>query len=199
MKISRMTVPFAAALFAALTLSACSTPARVIQADKEGITRADRVDVQDFENASAQMLESLYGSGALERAPRKPAVVVFSRIVNDTGEYFDTDLVTVRVIEQLQNSGKVVLKTTFGSNARDQAGQDLSQMDDFKADRKTSTTTDVDYTLIGKILKNTARAGDVKQATYTFQLMLTDRRTGNTAWIAQRQITKQGTKASVGL
>ena len=35
-----------------------------------------------------------------------------------------------------------------------------------------------DYTLTGKILKNTAQAGSVKQGTYTFQLILTDSRTG---------------------
>ncbi|MEX0777957.1 MAG: hypothetical protein WD042_19820 [Phycisphaeraceae bacterium] len=192
----------AALLTAGAVLPGCSgSQARVIEADKEGIVRADRVDVQDFESASGQMLTSLYSSGALERAPRQPAVVAFSRIVNDTGEMFDTDLLTVRVIEQLQNGGKVQLNTTFGTNPRDAAGGAVQDQRDFMNDTGTASrqASTPDFTLIGKIMKNTARHGNVKQATYTFQLMLTDTRTGLSAWIAQRQITKQGSRPAVGI
>ncbi len=188
------------ALLGVSILSGCGSSARVIDADKQGIVRADQIDVQDFEVAAGKMLESLYNSGALERAANKPAVVAFSRITNDTGEYFDTDLLTIRIIEQLQNSGKVVLTTTFGPNARDQVARDLDAKQRFMNDQsQTNPAAQPDYTLIGKIIKNTARAGDVRQATYTFQLMLTDTTRGTTAWISQRQITKQGTKPAVGL
>lgn len=199
----RFTAVVAASLFAVAIslLSGCGSQARVIDADKEGIVRADRIDVQDFESASGKMLESLYNSGVLERAPRKPAVVAFSRIINDTGEQFDTDLLTVRIIEQLQNAGKVVLNTTIGQQPRDAMGGEVQDKKDFMNDKPTSSRNESlpDFTLIGKIMKNTARAGDVRQATYTFQLMLTDTRTGLSAWTSQKQITKQGTKPAIGL
>jgi len=186
---------------AAVIVPACDTPARTIDPSKEGIVRANRIDVQDFEVAAGQMLDSLYTSGALERAPRKPAVLAFSRIINDTGEQFDTDLLTVRITEQLQNGGKAVLSTTMGNQPRDPMAQDTARRNEFLADQPTASTAGAnpDFTLIGKILKSSARAGDMRQSTYTFQLMLTDTRQGVTVWQAQRQITKQGTKSAVGL
>lgn len=183
-----------------LTLTGCETPARVINADKQGIIRVQDIDVQDFEVAAARMLESLYGSGALERVANKPAVVAFSRITNDTGEYFDTDLLTIRIMEQLHNSGKVVLNMTQGVVPRDPLAAELKEQHRIANEQgQPHPSTVADYTLTGKILKNIARAGDMRQATYTFQLMLTDPARGTTAWIAQRQITKQGTKPAIGL
>ena len=161
----------------------------LFRSSKEGIKRAQRIDVQDFEKASGEMLQSLYTSGVLARAARKPAVIGINRIVNDTGEYFDTDLLVIRISEQLLNSGQAQVDMAWGATPRD--GNNPALLN--------PNVSLPDYTLTGKILKNTAQAGSKKQGTYTFQLILTDSRTGLSAWIAQRQITKQGEKPAVGL
>ncbi len=180
----------ALALAGSVTLmGACATPTRDIDASKEGIKRAQKIDVQDFEKASAEMLNSLYTNGVLQRAARKPAVIGINRIVNDTGEYFDTDLLVVRISEQLLNGGQAQVDMAWGAAPRDANSPALLN----------PAVTLPDFTLTGKILKNTAQAGSMKQGTYTFQLILTDSRTGLSAWIAQRQITKQGEKSAVGL
>ena len=54
------------------------------------------------------------------------------------------------------------------------------------------------YTLSGKLLEDRAQAGKVKQVTYTFQLSLTTVKDGLAVWEEEKQITKQGTRSSVG-
>ena len=54
-----------------------------------------------------------------------------------------------------------------------------------------------DFTLSGKILETRASAGNVKQSTFSFQLSLTDNR-GLALWEGEEEITKQGSRATVG-
>jgi PBP1b-binding outer membrane lipoprotein LpoB len=56
----------------------------------------------------------------------------------------------------------------------------------------------VDYSLTFKILENKAKAGDVHQTTFTFQMSLVDVKTGLAVWEDEKQITKQGKHNSVG-
>jgi PBP1b-binding outer membrane lipoprotein LpoB len=55
-----------------------------------------------------------------------------------------------------------------------------------------------DYTLSGKILENRASAEGIQQASYIFQLSLTEVKTGLAVWEEEKTITKQGSKGSVG-
>ena len=43
-----------------------------------------------------------------------------------------------------------------------------------------------------------ACSGRVAQSTYSFQLSLTDAKTGLATWEGEKEITKQGTRSSVG-
>ncbi|NQZ65898.1 MAG: penicillin-binding protein activator LpoB, partial [Mycoplasmatales bacterium] len=54
------------------------------------------------------------------------------------------------------------------------------------------------FSLSGKIIQSKAIAGKVKQVTYTFQLSLTDTKTGLAVWEEEVEIIKQGKKSSVG-
>ena len=40
------------------------------------------------------MIKSLLASGALDKAPKQPAVLAISRIVNNTTQQIDTDMLT---------------------------------------------------------------------------------------------------------
>ena len=55
-----------------------------------------------------------------------------------------------------------------------------------------------DFSLRGRITQLKRRAGSVRQTTYTFRLTLFDLNTGREAWTDYVEITKQGTKPSVG-
>ncbi|MFZ9882371.1 MAG: hypothetical protein ACO3QC_13335, partial [Phycisphaerales bacterium] len=55
-----------------------------------------------------------------------------------------------------------------------------------------------DFLLQGQLSNVRRVAGNVKEYTFYFSLKLVDLRTGEQVWGRQTQISKQGTKASVG-
>jgi hypothetical protein len=54
-----------------------------------------------------------------------------------------------------------------------------------------------DFSLSGKIIETYTRAGNYRQAAYTFQLSLTDRR-GLAVWENEKEVVKPGRRPSVG-
>jgi len=97
----------------------------------------------------------------------------------------------------LLQSGKAVTTTTFGlgGQAEDPLASGMQQKSDFLNDK--NTTGKADFSLSGKIIQLNARAGNTTQATYSFQLSLTDT-AGLAVWEGEKEITKQGTQGSIG-
>ena len=125
-------------------------------------------------------------------------MLAISRIVNNTGQQIDTDLLVKKIRVAVLNSGKAQTTTTMGlgGTAEDPMAKGLQQENEFMSDQKT--TRKPDFTLSGKIIETTARAGNTHQSTYSFQLSLTDAKTGLAVWEGEKEITKQGTRSSVG-
>jgi uncharacterized protein (TIGR02722 family) len=130
--------------------------------------------------------------------PTPPAVLAISRIINNTGQQIDTDLLTKKIRVALLNSGKAQTTTTLGlgGTAEDPMAKGLQQENEFANDQKA--TRKPDFTLSGKIIETTAKSGNTSQSTYSFQLSLTDAKTGLAVWEGEKEITKQGTRSSVG-
>jgi len=162
----------------------------------QSVVTLNQIDIQDWNKAGTDMVQSLLGSGTLDTAPRIPAIMAISRITNKTSEVVDTDLLTKNIRIALLQSGKVRTSTTIGLGgaSEDPLADDIKKQQRFE---NRSALDLPDFSLSGKILENTARAGSTKQVTYTFQLSLTDK-SGNAVWEDQRQITKQGKRARVG-
>ena len=156
-----------------------------------------QINIQDYIQAASAMTGDLLASGALDRVKTPPAVLAISRIVNNTGQQIDTDLLVKKIRVALLQSGKAVTTTTFGlgGQAEDPLASGLQQKNDFVNDK--NTTGRVDFSLSGKIIQLNARAGNTSQATYSFQLSLTDNQ-GLAVWEGEKEITKQGTQSSVG-
>ncbi len=160
------------------------------------VVTLDQINIQDWNKAAMEMTNSLLESTALDNAPRKPAVFAISKIQNATGLRIDTDMLTKNIGVSLTKTGKVVRTIAFGDE--DPLAKETKGIDDFAEDRKNTVVTGrPDFTLSGKILEDKARAGDVRQTTYTFQMSLVDR-SARVVWEDQKQITKQGKKSSVG-
>ncbi len=159
-----------------------------------------QINIQDWNRAADAMITSLLLSDRLEAAAKKPAVLAISRVVNNTSELVDTDLLTQRIRVALNQSGKVLTTTTVGvgGRAEDPLAEELRQARDTAEGVQTDARLQVDYTLAGKIIQLRARAGNVREATYSFHLTLTDVATGLAVWEDQRQITKQGTRPAIG-
>ncbi|MCH2133506.1 MAG: penicillin-binding protein activator LpoB [Phycisphaerales bacterium] len=195
MRIPLLALPLAAAI----ALGGCGQKATYIETGgTQSIVSVGEVDIQDIQKAASGMLDSMLATGVLRRAQHQPARVVIDRVVNDTSSRFDTGEVLYRMREQLVNSGQAEVETAYGSNAESQVAQDELKRRAFLEGKTASDVFDPDFTLTGKITQIKRRAGNVRQTTYTFRLTLTNMRTGREAWTKTVDMTKQGTKNSVG-
>jgi hypothetical protein len=188
----------AAAVF---IVAGCSDQPEVKKVDvndpNSGALTSAAIDPQDWNNAGASMVQSLLGSGALDNAPHKPAILVMSRIKNETSYNVDVDLLTKNIRIALLQSGKVQVSTTagLGGNAEDPYAQQEAQKNQFL---NNAPEQQHDYTLSGKIIEQYTHVGDQRQHTYTFQLSLTDIRSGTAVWEDQRQVGKVISSPDVG-
>jgi len=177
----------------------CRTPAHYIQTGgRESLVNVNQINIQDFIEAANTATSDLLASGALDKVANPPAVLAISRIVNNTGQQIDTDLLIKKIRVAVLNSGKAQVTTTMGlgGTAEDPMAKGLQQEAEFKSDQKTTRTPD--FTLSGKIIQTTAKDGNTSQSTYSFQLSLTDAKTGLAVWENEKEITKQGGRPSVG-
>ena len=195
---NKIILPFLAAAIP-LIGAGCGTNAHYIQTGgNQSVVNIGQINIQDYIQAANTMTSELLASGALDRVATPPAVLAISRIVNNTGQQIDTDLLTKKIRVAVLQSGKALTTTTFGlgGKAEDPMAQGLQQENDFKSDAKTTRTPD--FTLSGKIIQLAVKSGDTSQSTYSFQLSLTDAKNGLAVWEGEKEITKQGTRSSVG-
>ena len=195
---NKIILPFLAAAIPLID-AGCGTNAHYIQTGgNQSVVNIGQINIQDYIQAANTMTSELLASGALDRVATPPAVLAISRIVNNTGQQIDTDLLTKKIRVAVLQSGKALTTTTFGlgGKAEDPMAQGLQQENDFKSDAKTTRTPD--FTLSGKIIQLAVKSGDTSQSTYSFQLSLTDAKNGLAVWEGEKEITKQGTRSSVG-
>jgi len=108
-------------LISGLAAGCASKTAYVDPKGSRLITTVDEINIQDFTQAAEDAIQSLLVSGALDRVPNPPAVLVISRIVNNTSQHVDTDMLTKKIRVALNQSGKALTRTTFavGGQAED--------------------------------------------------------------------------------
>jgi len=193
----------ATTLFSVLLLAGCANRgARYIDSQgTETIVSLNKINIQDWNNAADQLVQSLLTSGALERAPRQPAVLAISRIINNTQQHVDTDSLVKKIRVSLNRTGKVATTMTMGlgGHAEDPLAKETAEYAAFMNDKPAQSTTMLpDYTLTGKLLEDRAKAGRTRQTTYSFQMSLTAVASGLAVWEDEVQITKSGKKSSVG-
>lgn len=179
-------------------ITGCGTNAHYIETGgRESVVSIGKINDQDFINAASAATQDLLASGVLDRVKNPPAVLAMSRIVNNTGQQVDIDLLTKKIRVALLQSGKAVTTTTFGlgGKAEDPLAKGIQQQQEFMNDQKPARLPD--FTLSGKIIENAVQAGNTRQSTFSFQLSLTDQQ-GLAVWEGEKEITKQGTRSSVG-
>lgn len=198
---SKILLPLIAAL--PLAIAGCATTdARYIETGgRESVVNTGRINIQDYIQAANDATVSLLASGVLDRKQQETGVVpvlAMSRIVNNTGQQIDTDLLTKKIRVALLQSGKAMTTTTFGlaGTAEDPLAKGMQQEQEFMNDQKTTRLPD--FSLSGKIVETTVRAGSTRQSTFSFQLSLTEGKSGLAVWEGEKEITKQGTRSSVG-
>lgn len=175
----------------ALALSGCQhADARVVEDNTGLITTVDQIDIQDWERAAEVLVARLLNSGAIDATAGDPAILAVSRIVNNTSDRVDVDLLTRKIRVALSTTGLVRTTTVIGLGG---AEDPLAQQ------QATSAPVAPDYSLSGKLIEVRAQAGRTRQSSFVFQLVLTEIPTGLAAWEGEETITKQGTRNAVGL
>jgi hypothetical protein len=182
----------------AALITGCGTNAHYVETGgTKSVVNVDRINSQDFINAAGDSTAKLLASGVLDRVKNPPAILAMSRIVNNTSQQIDIDLLTKKIRVALLDSGKAVTTTTFGlaGQAEDPLAKGIQQQQQFMNGQQQQRLPD--FTLSGKIIENAVKGGDTRQVTYSFQLSLTDQQ-GLAVWEGEKEITKQGTRSAVG-
>lgn len=179
----------------------CQTPAKYVEPNSnDGVVSVGEINIQDWGMSAEKMINSLLSSGVLgDGHPQK--VMTISKIRNSTQQHIDTDLLTKKIRVALMKSGKVLTSTVI--DGEDPASRDVRE---FRQDSEFKQATlptkgeliAPDYSLSGKIIQLNANAGKTKQSSFVFQLSLTQIKTGLAIWEDETEITKQGSKSSIG-
>ena len=196
----KKTIPFLPLALLLAFLAGCGGQARYVETTgTETIISVEEINIQDWIQAADDMTQNLLASGVLQRTEQQPPVLVVSRIVNNTSEVVDTNLLTKRIRVALNQSGQALTKTTATSQGftEDQTAREMGELEAMR-DPEAAAQARPDFSLSGRLIETTARAGNTRQATYTFQLSLTQISTGLALWEDQVDITKQGKKPAVG-
>jgi len=195
---TQILVPLIVAAAIPVFMTGCATDAHYVETGgRENVVSINQINIQDYIQAANAATQDLLSSGVLDKVDKPPAVLAMSRIVNNTGQQIDTDLLTKKIRVALLQSGKAVTTTTMGlgGTSEDPMAKGMQQENEFMNDQKPARLPD--FSLSGKIIETVARNGNTRQATFSFQLSLTDKN-GLAVWEGEKEITKQGTRSSVG-
>ena len=174
--------------------------ARYIEDSSEkGLVNLDKINSQDFTRAANKLLQDLFITGALAKAPNQPAVLHIGEIRNDTQTYFDTDLLIQGMKRDLLASNRVRISTTEGPGGKvsDQYAKDtrakINSKDPFAINLPRPY-----FSLSGKIIEETSRVDKVTQKDFYFLLTLTEINNGTGVWFGRELISKQGRRGAIG-
>jgi uncharacterized protein (TIGR02722 family) len=178
---------------------ACQSARVIDSSGKDAVVTSGEINIQDWANASKDMINSLVHSGLFPAGQRK--VIMVSTVRNATMSHIDTDLLTKKIRVQLNKSGRIVTSTVLqGEDAGPDVVRDLRQNDEFKQSTIPEKNEYIapSYSLSGKIIQLNANSGRTSQSSYVFQLSMTNIKTGLAEWEDEVEITKQSKKSILG-
>jgi len=181
-----------------LIFGGCATHTRYVETTGPRTIVTTDINIQDFSYAAEDMIKSLLASGSLDKTQRQPAMLAISRIINNTTQQIDTDLLIKKIRVALNQSGKALTTTTMGIGgiAEDPLAQGIQQEKEFYTDKKEPQRLP-DFTLSGKIIEKRDRQNEVRQVSYAFQLSLTNN-DGLAVWEDEKEISKQSKRGVIG-
>jgi len=177
---------------AALLLTGCETSpeTRTIDATGPEAVNTSAINSQDWANAADQLVASLLSSGALDNAPRTPAVLAIDKVTNATTLMVDTNLLIKKIRVALTQTGKIAVTNTMGLGERAVVAGEAAELEEMQSGKKQKTLVP-DYTLYARLIQQTDKTKKVTQNTYSFQMSLIQTKTGLTVWEEERSIAKQ--------
>lgn len=197
-------------LFAAvvvLFLSGCTTGGpKYVDSGYSGQTDTMTlgIDRADFEKAAVDATESMLQSGALNKKGGGRYVVAIDRVINDTTQRIDTDMLIKKIRVAILRSGKAVVTAAIQvggpESTLSHSVRDLRENQEVKRTTiaKKNAIIAPDMGLSGKIMQRNARTGSGKQLVeYYFQLTLTHLESGLALWEDEVVVGKIGSSRTV--
>lgn len=180
------------ALGAVLTFTGCETATETRTVDAKGpqAINTSAINSQDWANAADQLVNSLLSGGALNNAPRTPAILAVDRVINNTQLMVDTDLLIKKIRVALTQTGKIAITNTLGLGERAVVASEAAELEEMQSGKKAKVLVP-DYTLYAKLIQQTDKNGKITQNTYAFHMSLVQVKTGLTVWEEEKQIAKQ--------
>ncbi len=185
------------AVGALLTLTGCETVPETRTVDAKGpeAVNTAAINSQDWANAADQLVASLLSGGALNNAPRTPAVLAIDRVINNTQLMVDTDLLIKKIRVALTQTGKIAITNTMGLGERAVVASEAAELEEMQSGKKQKTLVP-DYTLYAKLIQQRDQGTKSVQNTYSFQMSLVETKTGLTVWEEEKSIAKQTKNSS---
>lgn len=177
---------------AALVFTGCTTTSETRTVDAQGpeALNTSAINSQDWANAADQLVASLLSSGALNNAPRTPAVLAIDRVINNTSLMVDTDLLIKKIRVALTQTGKIAITNTMGLGERAVVASEAAELEEMQSGKKQKVLVP-DYTLYARLIQQTDKSKGITQNTYSFQMSLVQTKTGLTVWEEEKSIAKQ--------
>lgn len=193
--------------FIGLILVGCGTKQPQYIGDSQGASAAPvtmGIDRGDFEKAAMEATQSLLESGALNRKGGGRYVVAIDKIINDTTQRIDTDMLIKKIRIAMLRSGKAVVTTAIkvggAESTLSHSVRELRDNDEIKQTTiaKKGTMIAPDMGLSGKIIQKNAKTHKGDQLVeYYFQLTLTELASGLAFWEDEIVVGKIGSNKSV--
>ena len=188
-----------------LALCACSATQVIDTNDSTAVSSMQHVmelEYRDWTNTAEKMTKSMLESGALS-TEQKP-VIAIGKIVNDTAQRFDTDILTKKIRTTLLKSGKAQIATNF--SGEDTTSNNVRTLrDNGEYNQATiaqkGTLIAPNMSMSGKMLQRNLQlksgwfSSNDTRVEYYLQLTLTDLKTGLSVWEDEQPIIKEGDHA----
>jgi len=176
----------------------------VVSAEKRVVTPGG-FNVNDYIQAAQELSQSLIASGQLDKVDAPPSVVVITGVQfkSEDGKG-NAQQVTDRIREILITSRKAVIDMSYGVTGPDgkimyenPTGNAYDAILRWKHDSKNLSKR-VDYFLFGTATTIGVHSGALQETTLSFSMTLCDNQSRQ-VWGKVVDITKQGTRASIGI
>ena len=143
---------FVLALTVQLFIVGCAGKTRYVDPQRGSlVVSLGKINIQDFANAAQSLTQSLIeqviAQGRLQRSdPNQPAILAISRIVNNTAQHVDMDLLIKKIRVELNRTGEVLTTTTLAyGGAEDPLAEQTQQYREFTGETQGAPLPD--YTL----------------------------------------------------
>lgn len=175
-------------LAATLAFTACQNKTVMIDPDNDTEIVAG-LSYRDLDKAATTLINSLLQSGRFKRADGSIYVMAISNVEDQTGMQIDTDLLTAKISQALTNSGQVFTTSAISTPGRSE--EFINATRGLRGDDEFDQTTiagkgqlrSPDLALAGKIIARELRRDNRgRQYEYTFQMRITDLKTGLQWW-----------------